>query len=314
VKQFSRLAGLAGLTLLAACHSDTAEPVDRSAVAPDIVATNAFYYYVDVDAAWEFYRDVLGFETVIDYGFAKIMRVADTSYVTLVSAESGMHSADEPKTVTLNLVTDELDAWHQHFLDAGVAVKADDDDRPALSFSVFDTDGYALRFERFNPHAASDAYVDEIAKLDPLASNAGDFSVRAAVYTIYLSDFTNTKSFYDGLFARVPVATRDNNVLYQMAGSGFLSLVDGGDEIHQPTKDNGVTISFFTPDVDAWFERAATWPGFELRTPEIFNESNLVRVFVGYDPEGIFLEWDTFLDLEENRGLNWYLSASMDER
>jgi hypothetical protein len=26
-------------------------------------------------------------------------------------------------------------------------------------------------------------------------------------------------------------------------------------------------------------------------------------VFVGYDPTGIFLEWDTFLDLPENRAL-----------
>jgi len=40
---------------------------------PDIIATNAFYYYADVDVAWEFYRDTLGFETVVDYGFAKIM-------------------------------------------------------------------------------------------------------------------------------------------------------------------------------------------------------------------------------------------------
>jgi hypothetical protein len=53
---------------------------------PDIIATNAFYYYADVDVAWEFYRDTLGFETVVDYGFAKIMRVASASYLTLVRA------------------------------------------------------------------------------------------------------------------------------------------------------------------------------------------------------------------------------------
>ena len=27
---------------------------------PDIIATNAFYYYHDVEAAWIFYRDTLG--------------------------------------------------------------------------------------------------------------------------------------------------------------------------------------------------------------------------------------------------------------
>ena len=84
------------------------------------------------------------------------------------------------------------------------------------------------------------------------------------------------------------------------AGSGFIGLVDGDRGLHQATEQKGVTVSFFTSDVDAWFERAASWPGFELRTPEVTGESERVRVFVGYDPEGYFLEWDTFLAVEEN--------------
>jgi len=83
--------------------------------------------------------------------------------------------------------------------------------------------------------------------------------------------------------------------------------VAGGDDLHQATKENGVTLSFLTTDVDGWFDRAANWTGFELRTPEILNESDLVRVFVGYDPSGIFLEWDTFLDLTGNEELIKYL-------
>ena len=41
----------------------------------------------------------------------------------------------------------------------------------------------------------------------------------------------------------------------------------------------------------------------ELRTEEIVMESERVRVFVGYDPDGYFLEWDTFLDREGNERL-----------
>ena len=81
---------------------------------PDIIATNAFYYYHDVEAAWIFYRDTLGLETVVDYGFAKILRLAESSYLTVVKADEGMHSADEPKNVTLHLVTDELNRWHEY--------------------------------------------------------------------------------------------------------------------------------------------------------------------------------------------------------
>ena len=68
-----------------------------------------------------------------------------------------------------------------------------------------------------------------------------------------------------------------------------------------------MTLSFLTSDVDAWFSRASSWPGFELRTAEVLNEGGLVRVFVGYDPSGIFLEWDTFLEVPENRALLEYL-------
>jgi predicted enzyme related to lactoylglutathione lyase len=288
--------------ITAGCESNEVEPG-----APDIVATNAFYYYDDLDAPWEFYQNVLGFETVVDYGFAKIMRVAESSYLTLVASESGMHSADEPKTVTLSLVSDQLDAWYEHLSEAGVQMYRRIDGRPQLEFVISDPGGYLLRFQRFNPHANSDSFVQEIAALDSLASSAGDFSTRAAIYSIYMNDLDATQEFYEGLFDRQPVAVRKTGPVFQLAGSGFLGLVDGADELHRATDKNGVTLSFLTSDVDAWFERARDWPGFELRTPEIFNESDMVRVFVGYDPEGKFLEWDTFLDLDANRTLLEYL-------
>ena len=298
---------LAGMTF-AGCEQNKSGPeMEHDVSAPDIVATNAFFYYVDVDAAWEFYRDVLGLETVVDYGFAKIMRLATSSYITLVAAESGMHSAEEPKTVTLTLVTDELDAWYQHLQQAGTTILSKVEDRPQLQFAISDPEGYSLRFQRFNPHVKSDSFVQEVAELDALSSAAGDFSIRAAIYSIYLHDLPATESFYAGLFARQPVATPDWGQIYQMAGSGFLGLVDSADDLHEATQQNGVTLSFLTTDVDAWFDRASSWPGFELRTPEIFNESDMVRVFVGYDPEGFFLEWDTFLDLPANQKLLDYL-------
>ena len=92
----------------------------ESGARPDIVATNAFYYSHDVAVAWTFYQDTLGFETVVDYGFAKILRIAETSYLTVVQADEGMHSADEPKIVTLHLVTDQLDLWHAYLTDLGL--------------------------------------------------------------------------------------------------------------------------------------------------------------------------------------------------
>jgi hypothetical protein len=115
------------------------------------------------------------------------------------------------------------------------------------------------------------------------------------------------RSFYEGLFEIESVGSLDRAPLYQLSRSGFVSFEEyAGQEISAPG-ENGMTLSFFTNDVDAWFARASAWPGFELRTPEVLEESGLVRVFVGYDPTGVFLEWDTFLDLPENQALLYYL-------
>lgn len=308
MKQIVVVTLMALTMMLTGCQEQQADrAAGRAAPAADIVATNAFYYYSDVAAAWQFYRDILGLETVVDYGFAKIMRLAETSYLTLVAADSGMHTADEPKTVTLDLVTDELDAWYEHLRNAGARMHTQIDGRPQLEFVVSDPEGYLLRFRRFNPHAKSASFVAEIAGVTSLASSAGNFGIRAVIYTVYMSRLEAARAFYDGLFDRRPVARPYRGLVYQMAGSGFLGLVDGADDLHEATDENGVTISFLTTDVDGWFARARLWPGFELRTPEILNESDKVRVFVGYDPEGIFLEWDTFLDLDANARLLEYL-------
>ena len=92
-------------------EEDRQMPVHDSGPSPPaVLATNAFYYYADLDAAWAFYTRPLGFETVADYGFAKMLQVAPSSYLTLVDESRGMHSSAEPKSVTLAVVTEEVGA------------------------------------------------------------------------------------------------------------------------------------------------------------------------------------------------------------
>ncbi len=116
------------------------------------------------------------------------------------------------------------------------------------------------------------------------------------------------QAFYSAMLGREPLFESDWATVFQITDSSFVGLVNGADDLHSPTEQNGVTLSFFTSDVDAWFTRAENAPGFELRTEDIFDESGMVRVFVGYDPEGYFLEWDTFGDRPDNAILLRYLS------
>ena len=79
-----------------------------------IRASNLFLYYRDLDRATEFYRGTLGMELVADYDMARIFRMTEDSYLILVDATKGMHTADEPKSIAVALVTDQLEQWHAY--------------------------------------------------------------------------------------------------------------------------------------------------------------------------------------------------------
>lgn len=271
---------------------------------PAIEATNAFYYYADVEAAWAFYRDVLGFETAADYGFAKIMRVAPQSFLTLVDAERGMHSVDEPKSVALAIVTREVEGWFAYLQEQEVPVRGALTMREGSAhdgFVAIDPEGYLLEFEWFNEHEENVSLSPQLAAIDPLYSAArpAELSVSATVLWLYYDELAPNERFYEELLGVDLLVDQGWAKVYQAAPTGYIGLVDGARGMHQSTEENAVTVSFLTQDVRGWMAHARSI-GVELRSGEIGMESGLVETFVGYDPTGYFLEWDNFLDLEGN--------------
>ena len=199
--------GFLSLLVLVACaptqRTDEAAEVEVDAV-PDLLATNAFYYYRDVEAAWDFYTEVLGFETVADYGFAKILRVAPASYLTLVDEQEGMHSAEEPKSVTLAVVTEQVEGWYDYLSGLEVPMRAElnvGEDRPHDGFVAVDPEGYFLEFERFNPHAENTLLMPELGKIEPLGpvggSRPADLLVQGTVLWLYYEDIPAMEAFYE---------------------------------------------------------------------------------------------------------------------
>jgi len=274
---------------------------------PAIEATNAFYYYDDVEAAWAFYRDILGLETVADYGFAKIMQVAPTSLLTLVDAAEGMHSADEPKSVTLAIVTDEVEGWYDHLKAKGVPMRGEltmQEGSAHDGFVAIDPEGYFLEFEWFNEHPENTQLTPQLAAIDPVITSTSPtaLSIHATVLWLYFDELAPAESFYEGLFDVDMVVDQGWAKVYPIARTGYIGLVDASRGLHQATADKGVTMSFLTRDVRAWMARVRAM-GVELRTQEIGMESNLVETFVAYDPTHYFMEWDTFLDRPGNERL-----------
>ena len=281
---------------------------------PPILASNVFYYYADVEKAHLFYRDILGFETVCDYGFAKIMRICATSYITLVDVAKGMHSLDEPQSTTIAMVTDEVAEWYEYLQEQGVTIERPytvKDGSGHDGFVALDPEGYFLEFEVFNPHAENERLlpvVDDMETIYDLSGSRPDeLGVKATVQWLYYDDLAAAQTFYEALLGAEMICDQGWAKIYQISESSLIGLVDGAKGLHKVSEKKRVTVSFLTDNIKAWFEKAKATAGFELRTQEITDESGMVNIFVGYDPTGYFLEWDQFLDVPGNATLMQHL-------
>lgn len=275
-----------------------------------ITANNAFWYYDDVERANTFYTETLGIDLVADYGFAKILRLATTSYLILVDAEMGMHSTEEPKSVVLSLVTDQLDDWYEYLTSQDVEVRVPFEPavgRPYDAFVVRDPEGYDVEFERFNAHAENEQLLPQLEPLDSLfppadqnASAPSELGVKATVLWLYYDDLPGIQRFYEERFGFELTVDQGWAKIYRTSPAGYVGLVDGARGLRDATEQKAVTVSFFTDDIDGWFAYARDEPAFELRSEAVSEADDRFRAFVGYDPEGYYVEFDTFLEHEAN--------------
>jgi len=277
----------------------------------DIVASNAFFYYRDLAAAERFYREILGLKTVADYGFAKILRLAETSYLTLVDAKFGLHSADEPKTVAIALITDQLEEWHQYLTLQKVPMRSRFNPvqgSPHHGFVAYDPEGYFLEFERFNPHSENERLLPLLAALESVYPESGSASrcprnlgFKATVLWLYYMNMKDIQHFWGDLMGFPEVVDQGWAKIHAVSRTGFIGPVDGTKGMHSWTEKKAVTISFITSSLDQWHAYLKTQKLFAFRTPAIEEEKRArVRLFIGHDPEGYFLEFDTFLNTEVN--------------
>ena len=229
-----------------------------------------------------------------------------------------MHSSSEPKSVTLAVITDEVEGWFEYLSQLGVNMRSPlsvGQDRPHDGFVAVDPEGYFLEFERFNPHSENISLLPILESVEPVFPDGGEtapgvmttrprsLGVRGTVLWLYYRDLDLIEGFFGEALGVEIIVDQGWAKIYPASATGFLGFVDGERGLHQATQEKGVTVSFFTSGVEAWLDHLREVSGFVLRTPELTSEGDFVRTFVGYDPEGYFLEWDEFVDTDVNRVL-----------
>lgn len=278
-----------------------------------ITANNVFFYYDNLERATEFYTQTLGLSIAADYGFAKILHVAPTSYITLVDASKGMHTTAEPKTVAIALLTDQLDEWYEYLEGENVEIKFEYDPvegRPHHGFVALDPEGYYLEFERFNEHPENEHFIPLLEKTttifpDPAlsASIPQGLGFKATILWLYYRDMEGIQHFFEEHLGLTMIVDQGWAKIYQTSPSGYIGPVDATRGMHSYTESKAVTVSFLTADLDGWFDYVKSHDAFELRLSEISEDDERYRAFVGYDPEGYYLEFDTFLVHDDNARL-----------
>lgn len=272
-------------------------------------ASNVFFYYEDVEAATTFYREVMGFRVAADYGFAKIMQVAPKSFITLVDHAEGMHSADEPKTTAIAIVTDQLDEWWAYVNTQDIELRTKEyktvPGRAHHGFVAVDPEGYLLEFERFNAHEENEQFMPvldatETLYADPDSNVPEGLGFKATVVWFYYKDMEGIQRFYEETLGFDLIVDQGWAKIYPIGPTGYFGLVDEKLGMHKFTETKAVTLSLITGDIDGWYEYASE--ALEMRSEEI-SDTDRYRAFVAYDPEGYYLEWDTFKVTDENKAL-----------
>ncbi len=301
------------LLLFSACGPGGSKPpasVDPMS-AFGTTASNVFFYYEDVDEATRFYNEIMGFRIAADYGFAKIMQVAPQSFITLVDHTVGMHSADEPKTTAIAIVTDQLDEWWDYIGTQDVAMRSTDytprEGSAHDGFVAIDPEGYFLEFERFNPHPENERFIpvlDATPTLyaDPNSRVPEGLGFKATVVWFYYQDMEGIQRFYEEVMGMGLIVDQGWAKICPIGATGYVGRVGEQRGRHNFTEEKAVTLSLITADIDGWYEYASGHPAIEMRSTEI-NDDTRYRAFVAYDPEGYFLEWDVFKDVPENAAL-----------
>ena len=275
----------------------------------NINANLVFLYYSDLPGAQHFYEDILGLERVLDYGFASIHRISETSYVGLVDENEGMHKASEPKTVTLAFVTDEVDGWYDYLRSQGVEMKGpvrDATRHPTRGFVAFDPEGYYLEFERFLDHPQNEKLLLQLEDKKSIypadgqaTSRPESLGIKANVIWLYYNDLKEAQRFYEETFGFRLLVDQGFAKVYSSSPTGFIGLVDQAQGLHRFTEEKAVTVSFITQKVDEWYDHLKN-KKIEIHSPLDDSEGGLVRAFVAIDIARYYLEFDWFYDNEKN--------------
>ena len=288
-----------------------------------IQAHNLFLYYKDLEAAGKFYTQIMGMEMIADYEMALILRMSMDSYLILVDATKGMHTADQPKSVALALLTDQLDEWYDYLKGQGVEIKYDYKPKVGSAhdgFVIVDPEGYLLEMERFNQHPENEGFVPQlksnkqkIIKQDSSSLVPEGLNIHSTITWLYHKDVMGMEGFYQNVLGLELVADQGWTKIYGLTGTSYMAIVDERRGMNKYSEEKAVNVGFIMDDLEGWHNYVSEHQVFPLRNEELSTgPEGKYKAFVGYGPEQYYYEFDQFFPHKDNVVFLQYLNENGD--
>ena len=123
---------------------------------PSIAGGVPFFYYTDLPAAADWYKNTLGLKPLTEEDWVVIFELTPGSYIGLVNATGGTLKPTADKGALFSIDTPELEAWWDKVKDVeGIEIKnaiRTGGDGMIEQFSLYDPGGYIVEFFRWKEH------------------------------------------------------------------------------------------------------------------------------------------------------------------
>jgi len=136
-----------------------------------------------------------------------------------------------------------------------------------------------------------------------------NMDIKGNIVFLYYKDLDKAINFYENTVGLEMVLDYGFAKAFRISTSSFICLVDETGGMHNTSEEKTVTLSFITEEIDEWYEYLKS-ENVEIRNPLGSSKNHPTRGFVAYDPEGYFLEFETFLPHEQNTKLHEHLANS----
>lgn len=181
-------------------------------------------YYENLEAASEFYREVLGLPEPVTNRFS----IGYDALIELHPTDE-KHPADQPKSTAIALLTDQLPAWYAYAQEKEIPIKYTYKPRnggPHDGFVAIDPGGYLLEFEEFKQHPENELFMAALAAVPKVKTNIDSLYFFGSITWTYHNDLLQMQRFYEQRLGYQLVADQGWTKIYQTSPTGFIGLVD----------------------------------------------------------------------------------------